>query len=129
MKKIILSAITIAALSTVSLTASQMDDIMQSKSSKQSTETSKMQTRDSGSSKKNSAQADRIQLEQFASLNSDQLAKEIAAGHGEILDTLATLMKVEDKATFSAKLQANYGLIYTTSGISSEEVLNNISKI
>ena len=127
MKRIILSAFAIASLSVVPVFAGGMDDIMQSKSSKQSTKQSQATSR--GSSKKKSAQADRIQLEQFASSNSDQLAKEIAVGHGETLNTLATLMKIEDKATFSAKLQANYSNIYTSKNITSQDVLNNISQI
>ncbi len=129
MKRIILSAFVIASLSVVSVSANEIDDIMQSKSSKQSTEQSRVTTRGSGSYQNSSAQADRIRLEQFASSNSDQLAKEIAAGHGEMLNTLATLMKVEDKAIFSAKLQTNYSKIYTSKDVTSQEVLNNIAQI
>lgn len=129
MKKIILSVFAITSLSVVSTSANEIDNIMQSKSSKQSTGQSKAATRRSGSSNNSFAEADRIQLEQFASSNSDQLAKEIAAGHGEMLNTLATLMKVEDKAIFSAKLQTNYSSIYTSKDITSQEVLNNISQI
>jgi len=129
MKRIILSAFAIASLSVVSVSANQVDDIMQSKSSQQSTEQSRVTTRGSGSIKKHAAEADRIKLEQFASSNSDQLAKEIAAGNGEMLNTLATLMKVEDKAIFSAKLQTNYNNIYTSKDVTSQEVLNNISQI
>lgn len=129
MKRIILSAFAIVSLSVVSVSADGIDDIMQSKSSKQSTEQSRVTTRGSGSYRNNSAEADRIKLEQFASSNSDQLEKEIAAGHGEMLDTLAILMKVEDKATFSAKLQTNYSNIYTSKDVTSAEVLNNISQI
>ncbi len=72
---------------------------------------------------------DRIQLEKFASVNSDQLAKEIAAGNGEMVDTLATLLKVENKPAFASKLQANYGNIYTSQDMKASEVLNNISHI
>ncbi len=129
MKKIILGVFAIASLTVVSVSADEIDDIMQSKSSNQSTEQSRVTTRGSGSSKHRHAEADKIKLEQFASSNSDQLAKDIAAGHGEMLDTLATLMKVEDKAIFSAKLQANYSTIYTSKDITSTEVLNNISQI
>ncbi len=129
MKKILLSAIAMTALTVVSVQADSMDDIMQSKSSQQSTEQSKAMTRNSGSSKQNKAAADRAQLEEFASVNRDQLAKEIAAGNGETVYTLATLLKVENKALFVAKLQENYANIYTSSDIKSLDVLNNISKI
>jgi len=57
----------------------------------------------------------------------DTLAKEIAVGHGESLDTLAELLKVEDKATFSAALQANYNSIYTSQKVQMSDVLDNIA--
>lgn len=130
MKKILLSVITMVALTTVSAVSVQAaDDMMQSGSSKQSTDNWKAQSRNSPSSKKNQAAADRAQLEEFASVNSDQLAKEIAAGNGEMVYTLATLLKVEDKALFVSKLQDNYSNIYTSSNMKSLDVLNNISKI
>jgi hypothetical protein len=65
--------------------------------------------------------------EEFVASNMDILAKEIAIGHGESLDTLAELLKVEDKATFSASLQANYNSIYTSQKVEMADVLNNIS--
>ncbi len=129
MKKIILGAFAVATLSSVNVSADQVDDIMQSKSSQQSTEQSHATTRNSGSNRRSAAEQQQIMIEKFASANSDQLAKEIAIGHGEIIDTLATLLKVEDKALFTAKLQANYGSIYTSKDIETAEVLNNISKI
>ena len=72
---------------------------------------------------------DQAPLEKFASVNSDQLAKEIAAGNGEMVDTLATLLKVENKALFVAKLQNNYANIYTSSDMQLSDILKNISKI
>lgn len=133
MKKILLSAIAILALTAVSAQAkdigNSIDNIMQSKSSHQSTGKSKATTRNSASSKRNHAAADQAQLLEFASVNSDQLAKEIAAGNGETVYTLATLLKVENKALFISKLQDNYANIYTSSDVSSSDILNNISKI
>lgn len=126
MRKILLSAIAMVALTAVSV---QADDIMQSKSFHQSTDKSQATSRNSASSKKNQAAADKAQLEEFASVNSDQLAKEIAAGNGEMVYTLATLLKVENKALFVSKLQDNYENIYTSSDMKSSDVLNNISKI
>lgn len=123
MKKLLLSTVAILALGTVSLSADMG-------SFKNSTKQSKVSTNDSGSSQvKVAADADRIQLEKFASVNSDQLAKEIAAGNGEMVDTLATLLKVENKLAFASKLQANYGNIYTSQDMKASEVLNNISHI
>jgi uncharacterized protein with ATP-grasp and redox domains len=86
-------------------------------------------TRNSASSRHNQSAIEQAQLEKFASVNSDQLSKEIAAGHGEIVNTLATLLKVENKDLFISKLQANYENIYTSSDIKSSDVLKNISKI
>lgn len=65
--------------------------------------------------------------EEFVASNMDILAKEIAIGHGETLDTLAELLKVEDKATFSAALQSNYNSIYTSQKVEMADVLDNIS--
>ena len=67
--------------------------------------------------------------EEFVASNMDILAKEIAVGQGESLDTLAELLEVEDKATFSAALQANYNSIYTSQKVEMSEVLDNIATI
>lgn len=65
--------------------------------------------------------------EEFVASNMDILAKEIAVGHGESIDTLAELLNVEDTATFSASLQANYNSIYTSKSVEMADVLDNIS--
>lgn len=65
--------------------------------------------------------------EEFVASNMDILAKEIARGHGESLDTLAELLLVEDKAIFSAALQSNYNSIYTSQKVEMSDVLDNIS--
>ncbi|ABB45271.1 conserved hypothetical protein [Sulfurimonas denitrificans DSM 1251] len=65
--------------------------------------------------------------EEFVASNMDQLAKEIAQGHGESVDTLAELLEVSDKATFSASLQTNYNNIYATQNAKMADVLDNIS--
>jgi hypothetical protein len=46
--------------------------------------------------------------EEFVASNMDQLAKEIAMGQGESVDTLAELLDVQDKDAFASALQANY---------------------
>lgn len=65
----------------------------------------------------------------FVNENMDKLALNISAGQGETLDTLATLLKIEDKATFNAKLQTNFDKIYTSENVTSSEVIDNIIKI
>lgn len=67
--------------------------------------------------------------EEFVASNMDQLAKEISIGHGESIDTLAELLNIEDKATFSASLQENYNSIYTSKDAKMADVLDNISTV
>ena len=64
---------------------------------------------------------------EFVASNMDILAKEIAVGQGESLDTLAELLNVEDKAMFSASLQTNYNKIYSSKSVKMADVLDNIS--
>lgn len=65
--------------------------------------------------------------EEFVASNMDQLAKEIAIGQGESVDTLAELLEVEDKATFAASLQSNYNSIYSADDVKMADVLDTIS--
>ena len=65
--------------------------------------------------------------EEFVASNMDILAKEIAVGHGESIDTLAELLNIEDTAAFSASLQANYNSIYTSEKVEMNDVLDNIA--
>ncbi|MDD5157628.1 DUF3015 family protein [Sulfurimonas sp.] len=67
------------------------------------------------------------QVQEFVASNMDQLAKEIAIGHGESIDTLAELLSVSDKVAFSASLQENYNKIYTSQNVKMADVLDNIS--
>jgi len=65
--------------------------------------------------------------EEFVASNMDILAKEIAVGHGESIDTLAELLEIKDVATFSASLQSNYNSIYTSQKVEMNDVLDNIA--
>ncbi|MCF6339876.1 MAG: DUF3015 domain-containing protein [Sulfurimonas sp.] len=65
--------------------------------------------------------------QEFVASNMDQLSKEIAIGHGESIDTLAELLDIADKVTFSASLQENYNSIYTSKDVKMSNVLDNIS--
>jgi hypothetical protein len=65
--------------------------------------------------------------EEFVASNMDILAKEIALGQGESINTLAELLNVEDTATFSASLQSNYNSIYTSQKVQMSDVLDNIA--
>ncbi|WP_345980542.1 DUF3015 family protein [Sulfurimonas sp. HSL3-2] len=65
--------------------------------------------------------------EEFVASNMDQLASEIAQGHGESVDTLAELLNVQDKEGFASSLQANYNNIYASQNAKMSDVLDNIS--
>lgn len=67
--------------------------------------------------------------QEFVASNMDILSKEVAIGHGESLDTLAELLNIEDKAAFSASLQANYNRIYPTQDVEMSDVLENITSV
>ena len=67
--------------------------------------------------------------QEFVASNMDQLAKEIAMGHGESVDTLAELLAVEDKEAFASALQTNYKSIYTSENVKMADVLDNIATI
>ena len=64
---------------------------------------------------------------EFVAANMDTLAKEIAVGHGESLDTLDELLEVKNKLAFNAKLQSNYNKIYSSKSVKMADVLDNIS--
>jgi hypothetical protein len=67
-------------------------------------------------------------LHRFVAENMDSLAKDIARGQGESLDTLAVLMNVpaENRTTFYSKLQAQFNHIFTSPQLTEPEVLQNI---
>lgn len=64
----------------------------------------------------------------FVADNMDSLANDIAKGQGEYLNTLAVLMEVPEgtRSDFYSKLQNNFSRIYTSSKVTSVDVLNNI---
>ncbi|WP_345985153.1 DUF3015 family protein [Sulfurimonas sp. HSL-1656] len=66
---------------------------------------------------------------EFVASNMDQIAKEVAIGGGESVDTLAELLNVEDKAAFAASLQQNYNSIYTSGDVKMADVLDNIATV
>jgi len=65
----------------------------------------------------------------FVASNMDQLSREIAIGHGESVETLAELLNIENKAAFAVALQANYKAIYTTEKADMANVLDNVVTI
>jgi hypothetical protein len=57
----------------------------------------------------------------------DNLAQDIAMGKGESLDTFAELLGItaDQSAAFNAKLQANFGKIFTSEHVVLAEVIDN----
>ena len=71
------------------------------------------------------------ELNRFVAANLDNLAKDIAMGRGESLDTMAALMDVapDARGEFYTTLQANFDAIFTTEQVESGDVIDNILKV
>ena len=71
------------------------------------------------------AQNEKLNL--FVQANMDNLAQDIAMGKGESLDTFAELLGIsaDQSAAFNAKLQANFGKIFTSENVVLAEVIDN----
>jgi hypothetical protein len=67
------------------------------------------------------------QLNHFVRVNMDNLAKDIAQGRGESLDTFAELLQVpvDQRPAFNAKLQRNFDKIFTSSSVELAAVIDN----
>lgn len=61
----------------------------------------------------------------FASANMDKLARDMAVGEGETLNSLAELMQIEqaDKAKFFVLTKLNFDRIYTSESVTTGEML------
>jgi len=70
-------------------------------------------------------------LHKFMASNMDSVAKDIARGNGESLDTLAELMQVPDgkRGAFNTQLQKNFDRIFTSANVTETEVIENIVTI
>lgn len=71
------------------------------------------------------------QVQGFVKDNMDQLAREIAAGQGESVDTLAALLEIPaaERPAFARNLQTRFDAIYTSPTVTSSEVVANIATI
>lgn len=67
----------------------------------------------------------------FIDSNMERVARDMSTGEGEALDTLATLMGVEqaDKATFFKVSQANFTSIYSRDDVTSSEVIASLKNV
>lgn len=70
-------------------------------------------------------------LQEFVADNMDNLARDIARGNGEYLNTLAVLAGVPEgsRAEFYSRLQANFSSIYTSEKVTHVDVLKNIEPL
>lgn len=67
----------------------------------------------------------------FMGANVDKVARDMSVGSGEALETLADAMGIKqaDKARFFEVAKANFDAIYTSTSITSDEVLVNLGKV
>jgi len=66
-------------------------------------------------------------LNRFVKSNMDNLARDIAQGRGETLDTFAELLQIpaENRATFAAQLQGNFDKVFTSEQVVLADVIDN----
>ncbi len=71
--------------------------------------------------------ADNEHLNRFVYANMDNLARDIAQGRGESLDTFAELLQVpvEKRAEFAAKLQENFAKVFNSDQVVLADVIDN----
>jgi hypothetical protein len=71
------------------------------------------------------------QINKYVADNMDNLAKDIAKGNGEYLNTFAILLQVTEleRAGFNAKLQSNFSKIFTSDSVTHIQVLTNIETV
>ena len=66
-------------------------------------------------------------LNHFVRANMDNLAKDIAQGRGESLDTFAELLQIpaEQRAAFYSRLQQNFTQVFTSENVVLADVIDN----
>ena len=71
------------------------------------------------------------EVQVFASANMDKLARDMAVGEGESLDSLADLMKIDeaDKAKFFTLTKINFDKIYTSESVTTGEMLSALQDV
>jgi hypothetical protein len=70
-------------------------------------------------------------LKEFVVANMDNLAKDIAVGRGESLNTFDELLQIpaDQRPEFNAKLQSSFGSIFTHDQIAYAEVMTNVTTV
>lgn len=69
-----------------------------------------------------------VRVPMFVGANLDSLARDIAQGQGEALESLAALMAIAatDKSTFFNVAKSNHAQIFATANVTSGDVLNSL---
>jgi hypothetical protein len=67
----------------------------------------------------------------FASNNFEQLQTDMARGHGEALDALASLYGIQDgdRAAFASMTQGHFGELFVSTEVSSTEMLSTLNAL
>jgi hypothetical protein len=67
----------------------------------------------------------------FISENMDNLARDIARGQGEYLNTVAVLMNIpeQQRYSFGSHLRTHFADIYTSDKVQQEEVFRNLNQV
>ncbi len=71
------------------------------------------------------------QVQRFVADNLDNLAQDIASGHGETLDALAELLgvSVTERPIFNAALHSHFTSIFPSENVSAVDVLESIARV
>lgn len=72
--------------------------------------------------------ANNERLKEFVVANMDNLAKDIAVGSGESLNTFSELLQIpaDERSEFGLKLQTSFNNIFTHDKIAYAEMMNNV---
>jgi len=68
-------------------------------------------------------------VDAYIAENMDALAVDIAKGEGEYLETLAHIMKIENKEAFKNLMHRNFDKIYASENVTSTEVTETIKNL
>jgi len=74
---------------------------------------------------------DKREILHFFAANMDNLAKEMAQGKGESLNTLAEMMSIpqNNRALFGVTLQSNFSTIFPAQGVEAGQALDQIASL
>jgi len=70
-------------------------------------------------------------LNEFVKANLDNIARDVAVGHGESLETLSELLEIspDQRQAVHARLKANFTKIFPSEKVQMAEVIDNIIRV